>query len=529
MLDFKGKVFIRDNVDKIYNVNKIDNVNEIGYKNAVIQYASSSVTDDRTVMNPALIIYAENDQDVFKAIKYAQKNNCAIAIRTGGHQYCGMSSTSGKNIQLDLSKTYKSFDVSKLDTDSLITCGISFSLDEFSNRLVENNIFVPHGECPSVHLGGHIQTGGYGVFCPQFGILGDHVVSFDIITADCIKRTVTRETNPDLFFAVLGGSPGNFGVMTHITLKVYKDNLFPESRGLMAIYPYRESHLKNLLSLLGKWKEDESIPKNISFKITTRDPCTDTFFIQPFKAIVVIAMYIPGLDNKKDLYNPKYFNDILKTSPSNISINNRNFDLFRIPLNYLPNSSAFKRLYINENVNTPLSILGNKSVFKFVTYREYNLPFIKRSYNNKVLRDNEIELFAKMNTKIGRFLPFKKVDCVSILEVAFIKENSQLLENKTNGTGYNFREYSHLVFDIFYYNKDTAIKYIKEIDKTAKTDKRVFWGSYIKEDECLTQTLFSEKYYDSKEKYDRILKIKNKYDSNKIFSPNNFCIGGMKE
>jgi hypothetical protein len=24
-------------------------------------------------------------------------------------------------------------------------------------------------------------------------------------------------------------------------------------------------------------------------------------------------------------------------------------------------------------------------------------------------------------------------------------------------------------------------------------------------------------------------KIKNKYDSNKIFSPNNFCIGGMKE
>ena len=513
MLDFKCKVLKRD-------------MNCADYKNALNQYATSSVTNDDSVMNPAFIIYVEDDEDIIKSIKYAKQNDCAIAIRTGGHQYSGTSSTSGKNLQLDLSKTYKTFDISKLQTDSLITCGISLSLEEFSDKLVEHNIFVPHGECKSVYLGGHIQTGGYGVFCNPFGILGDHVESFEIITADCIKKKITKNDNPDLFFAVLGGSPGNFGVMTHVTLRVYKDTDFPESRGLMALYPYRKKHLNNLLNLIEKWNKDTSIPKNIGFKITTRDAYINKFFVQPIKVILIIAINIPGIEGGDSRYDPKYFNDILNTSPSNLSIKGNNFDVCRIPLKHLP--SSIKSLYINENTITPLSILGAKSVFKFFGYREYDLPYIKRVYNCTIFDKIDFDKFAEMNTEIGRFFPFTKVDCVSILECGFINENSQTVRNGTNGTGYNFRNFCPMIFDVFYYNKNTAIKYVNEIDKNMKTNKRLFWGSYIKEDESLTQDLFSKVHYDSMEKYNRLLQIKNETDPDKIFSPNEFCIGGMK-
>ena len=66
------------------------------------QYATSS----HDGLNPAAIIYPKNVKDIIKAVDYARENNIGIAVVTGGHHYTGQSSTSGKNIQLDLSDTF---------------------------------------------------------------------------------------------------------------------------------------------------------------------------------------------------------------------------------------------------------------------------------------------------------------------------------------------------------------------------------------------------------------------------------------
>jgi FAD/FMN-containing dehydrogenase len=139
--DFEGEVIIRD--DNEY------------YKEQSYQYASSSYLEE-SIIQPAFIIKAKNESDMIKAIKYASDQRIAVAVRTGGHQYSGASSTNGNNIQLDLSETYKDFKWDNEDCTE-VTFGVSFSVGEFNAKLREKNRFVPHGQCQYVYMGGHIQ------------------------------------------------------------------------------------------------------------------------------------------------------------------------------------------------------------------------------------------------------------------------------------------------------------------------------------------------------------------------------------
>jgi hypothetical protein len=40
--------------------------------------------------------------------------------------------------------------------------GISFRLGDLNSKLAERNLFVPHGQCAHVHVGGHAHTGKCG-------------------------------------------------------------------------------------------------------------------------------------------------------------------------------------------------------------------------------------------------------------------------------------------------------------------------------------------------------------------------------
>ena len=78
----EGKVFLRDGSE--------------AYTEASYQYATSSYLYDGPLsMQPAVIIYAKNESDVKLVLKYAKAKGIAVAVRTGGHQYSGASSTTG--------------------------------------------------------------------------------------------------------------------------------------------------------------------------------------------------------------------------------------------------------------------------------------------------------------------------------------------------------------------------------------------------------------------------------------------------
>lgn len=132
------------------------------YQVASYQYASSTHRADHD-MNPALIIQPHNKEDIKLALRYAREKGLAVAVRTGGHQYSGASSTGGNNIQLDLERTFQDVDDRKIiiaeDGKTLVRTSVSWPLGKFNEWLTTRGLFIPHGQCTEVHLGGHCQTG----------------------------------------------------------------------------------------------------------------------------------------------------------------------------------------------------------------------------------------------------------------------------------------------------------------------------------------------------------------------------------
>ncbi|KAG0215331.1 hypothetical protein BGX28_000071, partial [Mortierella sp. GBA30] len=509
-----------------------------GYPEHCYQYASSSYLSD-DIIRPKYIIYPKHDDDVIKAIQYAKATKIAVAIRSGGHQYSGASSTYGDNIQLALSRTYDDFRWEDSDA-TLVTVGVSYSLSVFNQKLKEKGRFVPHGQCSNVHVGGHVQTGGYGQLGRSFGLFADHVQKLRIITAEGQPIEIQRgvENDKDLFFAVLGGSPGNFGVLTHVTLKVYRDQDHSLSRGFKNVYLYDRDCLKRLLDVLVKMGNDPSFPADYDYCITVLSKASlvnlnpnpagnlDTKMriehpelfgkdgLLPWPAIILVYAQWANLEGSGQIYDGTFFKEIQEAG------GHKELDL--------------PALGTRRDELQPLSELTGDWIFQNV--REFDMPYVKRVYmsNSKTLeKDGWTDWMCNRIDEIERN-PFSCCK-LSIQIQNFGGNNSRFYQNGKDGsTSFSWRDSSICsVMDCFYDGsqaaKQTAEEWQQVNDKEVghaesrfcKEDRRLLWGSHD-----LNLDPVHEYYYDNNPtKYNRLHEIKNKVDPYGVFTPNGFCVG----
>ena len=522
---FRGDQYSRDANDKDYQARRY-------------QYATSS-HEDEGHMTPSLILYPKDSDDVKSVVEYARSEKIAIATRTGGHQYSGASSTYGNNIQLDLSKTFAG-DINYYEKDGkhFVRTSVSWELLEINEFLGERGLFVPHGQCSHVHIGGHVQTGGYGQLGRSFGLFGDHVVSLEIIDSGGNKVTVTKDSNKDLFYAILGGSPGNFGVLTHFTIKVYSNNDYKGSRGLKTIYWYSPDTLKNLLNILVEMANDENFPRNYDYCVSMLSSSFDLFKLCPEldgqmrishpdlygkdgtflpdwpSVIVVYAQYVPLAEGDK--YNPDWFDKIKRSGD--------------LVLGSLPIYDVTKK---------NMSELTKDWIFENV--REFKYPYIKRTYLTKsktLIQDGWVDWVTGRVDEIASSINGCRL---SVQIQNFGGNNSMFYRNRDNGTSYSWRDSTIVcVLDCFYnqlspFAKEIAEKWqftndnegIGSNGKFSKEDRRVLWGSYSrvgKSDEFNMGCSWPY-YHDNKKQYDRLCKIKEAVDPDNVFTPNDFCVG----
>jgi hypothetical protein len=69
--------------------------------------------------------------------------------------------------------------------------------------------------------GGMITGGGQNPLAGVYGMSADHVVAFQVVTANGRFITVSEASNPDLFWALRGGGGGTFAVVVSVIVRVH--------------------------------------------------------------------------------------------------------------------------------------------------------------------------------------------------------------------------------------------------------------------------------------------------------------------
>ena len=490
------------------------------------QYATSSYAADNR-MSPALLIQPNSKDDISLALKYAKAQKIAVAIRTGGHQYCGASSTLAPNIQLDLRSSFQGPDDRQLFNSpdgktTYVRTSVSWGLGDFNAWMGKHQVFVPHGQCTNVHLGGHVQTGGYGQLGRSFGLFGDHVVSIEYVDHNGNSKKATRNSDPEMFHAFLGGSPGNLGVITHFTIEVHRDQDYVGSRGLKALYLYEPETLKRLLTLLAAMSDNPDFPRNYDFCVSVLSSNFD------------LPSLFPEADDLEAEKFPKIFGkDGNKIWPRLIVVYAQ-----WVPFgpNDHPDDSWFKAIAegsIFPHVNVkPMSQLTSDWIFRNI--REFDLPYIKSTHltdSTTLVKDKWPEWLTQ---RIDDIVAPNFNGChISAQIQSFGGKNSKFTTNANNGTAYSWRNDSTMccTLDAFYKGEaaqKTAIKWHNRNEAEGigangifcKQDRRVLWGSFGEFDlDSVWNT-----YFETREKYERLRAARRKADPDGVLTPNTFCV-----
>ncbi len=91
-------------------------------------------------------------------------------------------------------------------------------------------LFFPAGLCFDVSAGGHFQSSAMGLLAKSFGSGMDHVKRVRLVLPKNGKIIdVTEKKYPDLFFSILGGGSGSWGIVIEYELKPLYDKDYPNS------------------------------------------------------------------------------------------------------------------------------------------------------------------------------------------------------------------------------------------------------------------------------------------------------------
>ncbi|GAA5187285.1 hypothetical protein GCM10023322_35330 [Rugosimonospora acidiphila] len=168
--------------------------------------------------SPALVIQAEDAEDVIAALGYARAQHVPISVRSGGHGISGRSTNDG-GIVIDLSRMDS---VEVLDRATRrIRLGPGARWGHVARKLAEHGLAMSSGDYGDVGVGGLATAGGIGYLARRFGLTIDHVVAAEIVVADGRLLRVDADHYPELFWAIRGAG-GNFGVVTAFELEAYE-------------------------------------------------------------------------------------------------------------------------------------------------------------------------------------------------------------------------------------------------------------------------------------------------------------------
>lgn len=244
--------------------------------------------------NPGMIVKCVDVADVISCINFGRENNLLIAVRGGGHNGGGLG-ICDDGLVIDLS----GIKYVRVDADAkTVRVGGGNTWGEVDHATYPFGLAVPAGIISTTGVGGLTLGGGVGYLSRKYGLSIDSLLEADMVLADGSFVTVNDSENSDLFWAIRGGG-GNFGIVTsfkfqgHPVKNVYGGpTLWPieKTKEIMAWY---DEFLKNAPDDLNGFFAELIIPG---------PPFPEALHHKKFCGIV--WCYTGDMDKAEELFKP---------------------------------------------------------------------------------------------------------------------------------------------------------------------------------------------------------------------------------
>lgn len=182
-------------------IERLERVEAWGMSSNSVAYVYRPVTIDAIV-------------EVFEIARQCGKT---VVVKGAGNSY-GDAFQNAENIVIDLSRMKRILEFDP--RNGIVKCEPGVTIQELWQYVIGDGWWPPVVSGTSyITLGGALAANIHGKNNLHEGTIGEHVISFDLLTPSGEVIQVDRDSEPELFFAVIG-SFGLLGVIASITLQL---------------------------------------------------------------------------------------------------------------------------------------------------------------------------------------------------------------------------------------------------------------------------------------------------------------------
>jgi FAD/FMN-containing dehydrogenase len=192
---------------------------------------------------PAIIAQCSGAADVVDAVNFAHEHDLLVSIRGGGHNVAGNAVNDG-GLMIDLSQMRG---VHVDEATRIVRVQGGATLGDVDRETQLFGLAVPAGVVSTTGVAGLTLHGGAGHLRRKHGLTIDNLLSVDIVTADGVLRHASATENEDLFWAVRGAG-SNFGVVTSFEFRAHP--IGPMVMVAAVFYPFED-----VKTLLPAWRD----------------------------------------------------------------------------------------------------------------------------------------------------------------------------------------------------------------------------------------------------------------------------------
>ncbi|PPD90584.1 hypothetical protein GOBAR_DD12469 [Gossypium barbadense] len=177
------------------------------------------IISSSTISKPLAILTARHASHVQAAVICAKIHSIQLRIRSGGHDYEGLSYVSDiPFVILDLFNL-RSIKINITSETAWVQVGATTG--ELYYKIAEKSKVhgFPSGVCTTLGIGGHFTGGGYGNMIRKYGLSIDNVIDACLIDVNGTIHN-RKSMGEDVFWAIRGGGGTSFGVILSWKIKL---------------------------------------------------------------------------------------------------------------------------------------------------------------------------------------------------------------------------------------------------------------------------------------------------------------------